>query len=211
MKLVTLILTLACSSAFLFPVARAQQQGSVAGTYTGANGSGDRFMVNIYGRLGEAIAIEVKAGGGDGECGRSFYITGTMLFDANNTTASIGGPMLRCTEKALLGDPCNHQPFYEVGYTGTVTRTPYQGAQMFEINITYPDERWLPEDCPNGKKRTEVGKDKITLTYVGALPTPLPQRAPGWNDWLRKTVDQGNQAFRDLVSGRTVRRLINDQ
>jgi hypothetical protein len=212
MKLLTTILTLACSSAFLCSATWAQ--GNESRTFTGNNGPqggpaiGDNFMVNIYGQ-GDVIAIEVKNSGGDGECGRPFYITGTIILAKDPATGtvlnrgSIGGPMLRCTNKDLKNACANVgvtlTDYYEVGYTGTVQRSADQGSYV--INITYPYATWVREDCKEA--RTAQGTERIVLTYSPAPPPASPD--PGWTDWFRKQNEWGNQKVRDVFSGRTFR------
>ena len=214
MKLSIALLTLACSSIQLSSVAWAQ----VNGTFNGHNGPqpnsgdtsvqnpggdywvdpgrryGERFKVNIHGQ-GSVNTIEIVTAGGDQECGRPFYIEGTIIYDANHRTGTLDGEMLRCTNPKLLPAPCSHQPQYKVRCTGTVLRSDDQSGYI--IDVTYPDEKWLPEDCPDGKKRTDIGKERIILSYIRPLPAPPPPDS--WTEWARKKFDQG---FRDTVSGR---------
>ena len=149
MKLLITVLALIWSSLLLCSAAWAQ--GSTSRTYFGTNGpqggdrpghmSGggpapDRFVVNIYGE-GDAIPIEVMSQGRD-ECDRPFYFTGTMIFSGNGNSGSIGGPMLRCTNKELK-DACLNKgitltDYYEVGFTGTVERSPDHRRQVHFVD-----------------------------------------------------------------------------
>jgi hypothetical protein len=194
MKLLTTILALACSSALLCSAAWAQ--GNTSRTYRGTNGppagqqpgssygpspTPDNFVVNVYGQ-GNDLTFVVTSGGGD-ICGRSYYFTGTVIFPAHSKTGSIGGPMLRCTDPGLVVY-CNEKTVYQVTFTGTVER----GDGTFDIRITYPDEKWLKEDCKN--KRTDVGTEQILLTY--APPTP-PEPT------IREMIDQAKEKAADTM------------
>ena len=200
MKLITTLLALAWSSVWLCSAVWAQ--GNTSRTYTGINGPQggkrpdtsygslpvpDKFVVNVYGQ-GDEFAIEVMSPGGD-ICGRPFYFTGTMIFQSNQSTGSIGGPMLRCTNPDLVVS-CNHKPIYEVGYTGTVERS----AGTYLIKITYPDQKWLKEDCQ--KKREDVGKETILLTYQP--PTP-PE--PDLKEKIKRTETKYVDGVVDQIEG----------
>ena len=148
----------------------------------------DKFVVNVYGGENE-FAIEVMSPGGD-ICSRPFYFTGTVIFQPNQNKGSIGGPMLRCTNPELIVH-CNHEPIYEVGYTGTVERSADHSRYL--IRITYPDQKWLKEDCQ--KKREDVGTETILLTYQPPTP-PEPTAREQVDRAKKKAVDTWYDSMR---------------
>jgi hypothetical protein len=113
----------------------------------------------------QSYLITVTAKGD--ECGRSFYIKGTCTFVDNKPDAKVTGTMLRCTNKVLLGPPCNQRKNYQVGFEGTITRGRGEraGSRQLRIDIKYfPDEKWIRENCK--KARVDRGSDSLILTEV---------------------------------------------
>jgi hypothetical protein len=196
MKLPIAILVVACSIAGLHSAARAQ--GDNSRTYTGTNGPrnqrtgfqnapgglGEDFVANIYGTDNE-FAIEVLS---PGACNRPFYLTGTVIFQPNQSRGTIGGPMLRCTTPELKAACDRLTPYYEVSYTGTIERLP--GNSVFLIKITYPYAIWVKQDCT--EKRETQGTEIIRLTY---RPPGPPPRTPA--DDIRDANDAVDQVIID--------------
>jgi hypothetical protein len=193
MKLPLALLVVTCFSAAVCPAAWTQD--AVSRTFTGTNGPGtgsatfttDDFVVTAYGSQNE-FAIVVASPGGD-ICGREFYFTGTVSFQPNQNKGSIGGPMQRCTNPDLVIF-CDHKPIYDVAYTGTIERN--DNHSHYLIKITWPDEKWLVEDCQ--KKREDVSTETILLSL---LPPAPPPRTPG--DAVRDANDAADQVIIDAA------------
>lgn len=203
MKILITVISLLSLCAGLRSLAQAQDE--ISRTYTGTNGpqSGpglplptpDNYVVNVYGGF-EQFAIVVASPAAD-ICGREFYFTGTVSFQPNQLIGSIGGPMQRCTNPDLVVF-CDHKPIYEVGYTGTVERNTNDSRYL--IKITWPDEKWLVEDCQ--KKRVDRGSEEIRLYFARRLPPNTPD-PDSWTEWARKKIAGGDQHVRDVISGRS--------
>lgn len=84
---------------------------------------------------------------GSDECGRTTVLTGRLSPGANPTGGNFSGTIYRCTTDDLeeqckkLGRPIGEN--FSKPATGTFNNT----SSGLIINVTYPAEKWVKEDC----------------------------------------------------------------
>jgi hypothetical protein len=145
---------------------------------------GEKFLAGIQGNRIYVIAR------GD-TCGRTFYLQGTFDIPPNRVSGTIRGTMWRCTNRELVGPPCNQKKNYQVQFTGTISvgRAPRTNYRQLMINLDYPYEKWIKEPC----KKVKVDDGTDTLVLTDATPE---QRSPT-GKIIRDDMDEAEKLLVD--------------